>query len=176
MLSIFKCRLLCSLASRPQPRTQYQSIQGLTLIELLVVIVMLGILVTISGSTFLNAATRAKQSEAKVNVGSMLKAQQAHYVEQGAFALDLSNLGLGITPQTRHYDYQTHQGGGRHFDRDGNQVQTLAIAIAIPRIDVRGYMGKAWLDVSSGAATVNSVVCEGDIRATYFMNGKTYCD
>ena len=176
MLSIFKCQLLCRLASRTRPKSQCPSIQGLTLIELLVVIVIIGILAAISSSTFLHTVARAKESEAKVNVGALLKAQQMHYTERREFANTLNDLGLGITTATRHYEYRTHRGGANNLDQNGNSVTVLAIAIAMPRTNVRGYMGKAWLDMFNGEATVKSVACEGDIRATYFMNNKTYCN
>lgn len=176
MLSISNCRLLGLLASQTRPKNQCQSIQGLTLLELLVVIVMIGILAAISSSTFLNAVARAQESEAKVNVGALLRAQQTHYTEQGKFAKTLNDLGLGIATPTKHYEYDTHRGGVNNLDQDGNSVTVLAIAVAKPRTAVRGYMGKAWLDTFNGEATVKSVACEGGIRATYFMNNKTYCN
>lgn len=176
MLSISKFQLLCLLASRTRSKSQCQSIQGLTLLELLVVIVIIGILAAISSSTFLNAVARAQESEAKVNVGALLRAQQTHYTEQGKFANTLNDLGLGISSLTKHYEYRTHRGGVNNLDQDGNSVNVLAIAIAMPRTDVRGYMGKTWLDPFDEVATVKSVACEGGIRATYFMNNKTYCN
>lgn len=176
MLPISKIRLLCYLQSRTIHGHRDHENQGLTLIELLVVIVILGLLAAIASSAFLNATARAKESEAKVNVGAMLKAQQMAYVEQGSFARNLRELGLGIATQTQHYEYKTHLGGETNFDRNGNLVTTLSIAIAIPHTDVRGYMGKVWLDSGPGEATVNSVACEGDIRAVYFMNDQTYCN
>lgn len=176
MLPRLKLRLLRSLQERLKQEHHVSSVQGLTLIELLVVIVVIGILAAIASSTFLNAAARARESEAKVNVGAILKSQKIHYNETAAFARNLNDLGVGIAAQTRHYEYRTHQGGSANQDGDGNTVTTLAIAIAMPRTDVRGYMGKVWLDVFQEPPAMKSVSCEGGIRETYFMNNKTYCE
>jgi type IV pilus assembly protein PilA len=45
---------------------------------------------------FLCNANKAKQSEAKQYVGSMNRAQQAKFAENGTFATSVDALGLGI--------------------------------------------------------------------------------
>lgn len=78
---------------------------GFTLIELLVVIIIIGILSAIALPSFLNQANKARQSEAKTYVGSMNRAQQAYYMENGKFTDAISELGLGIQPATENYSY-----------------------------------------------------------------------
>ena len=150
------------------------SLQGLTLIEVLIVMVILGILGAIASPSFLSQTTRARESEAKVNVGAMLKAQQVHYLEYSSFATNLEDLSLGISSETKHYKYRTHL-SSNHEDANNNDIAELATAIALPQTNVRGYMGKAWLDAFHGAATIKTVLCEGGLNESYFMDGKTYC-
>lgn len=65
-------------------RGQAQS--GFTLIELLVVIVIMGILAAIGAPILLNQASRARESEGKVNVGAINRAQQLYWTEFGRLA------------------------------------------------------------------------------------------
>ncbi|MEL6490637.1 MAG: type IV pilin-like G/H family protein [Cyanobacteria bacterium J06621_3] len=85
---------------------------GFTLIELLVVIIIIGILSAIALPSFLNQANKAKQSEAKTYIGSMNRAQQAYYMENGTMATNarFAQLGLGIKTQTDSYDYEINDG------------------------------------------------------------------
>jgi len=68
---------------------------GFTLIELLVVIIIIGILSAIALPSFINQAARARQSEAKVYVSSLLKGQQIYYLENMTFTTELENLDVG---------------------------------------------------------------------------------
>lgn len=148
------------------------SYQGLTLLELLVAIAILGILSAVAAPTFLSYSTRARQTEAQTNVGSMLRAQQAYYTWGNSFTDDLAALEIGIS-NSRYYEYRTHV-FTNHFNVNGDRVNG-AIAIAVPLADVRGYMGKVWTDDASGVLELRSVMCEGEIRDAYFMNSRTYC-
>jgi type IV pilus assembly protein PilA len=53
-----------------------------------------GILLAIALPSFLNQANKAKQSEAKQYVGSILRAEQAYFLENGKLTDSLSKLGL----------------------------------------------------------------------------------
>ncbi|MEB3211128.1 MAG: type IV pilin-like G/H family protein [Leptolyngbyaceae bacterium] len=149
------------------------STQGLTLLELITSLVVVSILSAIALPSFLNFSLRSRHAEAQVNVGSMVRAQQSHYMWKNAFTTNLSELGLGIS-NSPFYQYTTVQFSG-HQTLAGSPVDGVS-SIAIPLTDVRGYMGKTWVDADSGGIPeVKTVMCEGDIGATYFMNNRTYC-
>ena len=50
-------------------------------------------------------AIKAKESEAKAYVGSMNLAQQAYFVEKSIFSNSIEDLGVGISTQTKNYNY-----------------------------------------------------------------------
>jgi type IV pilus assembly protein PilA len=54
---------------------------------------------------FLDSPHQSKQSEAKVYVGSMNRAQQAIFIEKSAFATSVNALGIGIKTETTNYNY-----------------------------------------------------------------------
>jgi type IV pilus assembly protein PilA len=132
--------------------------EGFTLIELLVVIIIIGILSAIALPSFLNQANKAKQSEAKTYVGSMNRAQQAYFAENGGFvgstAGDLGKLGLGVADNTTNYKY-TIAGGGGTVTIVTNQAQPQKSAI-------KAYIGGVALgniQATSEATTLGSL-CE----------------
>lgn len=48
---------------------------------------------------------KRKQAQARQNVGSMNRAQQAYFLENNEFAASISELGIGIKTQTINYEY-----------------------------------------------------------------------
>ena len=54
-------------------------------------------------ASFTSQATEARQSEARTDVGSLNRGQQAFYIEHSGFAQNLDELELGITAETDNY-------------------------------------------------------------------------
>ena len=128
---------------------------GFTLIELLVVIIIIGILSAIALPSFLNQANKAKQSEAKTYVGSMNRAQQAYYMENGTMATNdrFAQLGLGIKTQTDSYDYEINDGTA-----EANGSIPFTGATAAPR--------DAALKLYAGAVKVATIGTGVNVEAT----------
>ncbi|ALF52011.1 general secretion pathway protein GspG [Nostoc piscinale CENA21] len=81
--------------------------EGFTLIELLVVVIIIGVLAAIALPSLLGQVNKAKQAEAKNNIGSINRAQQAYFLEYQQFTTELVQLGVGIKTQTENYIYSS---------------------------------------------------------------------
>ncbi|MGB3787234.1 MAG: type IV pilin-like G/H family protein, partial [Phormidesmis sp.] len=140
---------------------------GFTLIELLVVIIIIGILSAIALPSFLNQANKAKQSEAKTYIGSMNRAQQAYFMENGTMATDdrFAQLGLGVKEETDSYRYSLVDG-----TKDTNDNHQYSAATASP-IDpaLKLYAGGVKVaTIGSGTsveATTLATLCEALLPA-----------
>jgi prepilin-type N-terminal cleavage/methylation domain-containing protein len=146
MKTEFKARFLQHLNKKRQDK-------GFTLIELLVVIIIIGILSAIALPSFLNQANKAKQSEAKQYAGSMNRAQQAKFAEDGAFVSTVDSLGIGIKTQTSNYTYTI----------TNTPASSIVANIANPSsAALKGYTGNVALVIPTGQtdATTVAILCE----------------
>jgi type IV pilus assembly protein PilA len=127
--------------------TTQASNDGFTLIELLVVIIILGILAVIAIPTFLNQTFKAKQSEAKIYVSAINRAQKAYFTEKTALAPNLETLALDIVPVTDSYAY-TVTTAPQSAIGDARSLK--------PRL--KAYTGQVFLYINSGNIDVIDVV------------------
>ncbi|MGK7925579.1 MAG: type IV pilin-like G/H family protein [Spirulina sp.] len=68
-------------------------------------LILMGILAAILLPSLLNQADKARQAEARNNVGAMARGQQAYLWEENTFAETLEELGIGIQANTQNYTY-----------------------------------------------------------------------
>lgn len=127
---------------------------GFTLIELLVVIVIGGILSAIALPSFLNQANKARESEGRVYVSTVNKAQQTYFLQQSRFSPSIVELGLGIG-DSDNYAYLTVLG----TDAGDDIAYTTADQI---NPALRSFSGQVWNGVSNNSLLTFSVFCEGD--------------
>ncbi|WP_434222195.1 type IV pilin-like G/H family protein [Limnospira platensis CENA597] len=141
---------------------------GFTLIELLVVIIIIGILSAIALPSFLNQANKARESEAKTYVGSINRAQQAHYMERdNQFAASIAQLGLGVSSATANYTY--------NLDANTSGAVVNAKGIA----NLRDYGGLVWVgETVGGERTTLAKLCEAlnaENEASFTAGASTSC-
>lgn len=90
-----------------------QKNRGFTLLELLIVVVILGILSAIAVPSFLNQASKAKETEAKQNLSTFNEYQQIYYLENTRFSNSFDALAMGnltdANPETKYYQYQLEE-------------------------------------------------------------------
>ncbi|WP_017306956.1 type IV pilin-like G/H family protein [Spirulina subsalsa] len=135
---------------------QGQGSAGFTLIELLVVVIIIGILASIAYPSMLGQANKAKQAEAKMNIGAINRGQQMYFVASGIYASRLSELGMGIQAQTENYRYAI-------ASKDGGE--SVANWAAPRKPTLRAYIGLAGtglIDADWGEVLTITTVCESN--------------
>jgi type IV pilus assembly protein PilA len=141
--------------------------EGFTLIELLVVIIIIGILAAIALPSFLNQANKAKQSEAKQYVGTIVRTQQAYYLENSKFASSLELLSKPVAAQTTNYLYSS-----------GNTTATAVSVFGTSRqAALRSYAGGVAINPSVGAtseATSYGAVCQANAPGASAATAPTF--
>jgi type IV pilus assembly protein PilA len=79
--------------------------KGFTLIELMIVVAIIGILAAIAIPNFMNYQCKAKQSEAKSNLGNIKTMMEAYRAEYDRYPGTLSLIGFSINTADARYNY-----------------------------------------------------------------------
>lgn len=133
-------------------RTKTDIADGFTLIELLVVLVIVGILSAIALPSMLGSTGKARQAEAKTNIGTINRMQQAYYMEHNEFAAALPELGVDIPSTTNNYTYTLSK-------TDESADEKGAAVSAKPLGTYKAYLGVVRLIQGTNPAIKNKV-CE----------------
>jgi type IV pilus assembly protein PilA len=156
LLEIFKMRTELK-AKFIQHLNRKQSEKGFTLVELLVVIIIIGILAAIALPNFLNQGAKAKQTEAKQNIGLINRTQTAFRSENNSFASAFDILATGTLTgtggaSTSNYSYTLV-----------GSVETSSIIATARDGALKGYSGgNTRFTNGSSQSVVASVVCEAN--------------
>jgi prepilin-type N-terminal cleavage/methylation domain-containing protein len=172
MTSQFKFRRLPNLAKLARSR-------GFTLIELLIVILIIGVLMAIALPNLLGQVAKGRQAEAKSNLGTINRAQEAYRFETGTFGTvgNTSSGTFGTLPlkiSGEYYNYEDDNSGGPG-DFSSTEARHKATAIPLYGDDIKDYTSSVG-QTPSGA--FNQIVCEANdptITINSSANG-TACD
>jgi type IV pilus assembly protein PilA len=147
MKTEFKAKYIQHLASKKKKN------EGFTLIELLVVIIIVGVLAAIALPSFLNQIGKARGSEAKSNIGTINRSQQAYRLENNRMATALTQLDAKISG--KFYSYAV-------VNSVANSAGATATLVSTVATDLKNY-GGAVVQVPAVGTTpefFGSVICE----------------
>ncbi|WP_446389957.1 type IV pilin-like G/H family protein [Coleofasciculus sp. B1-GNL1-01] len=108
--------------------------------------------------SFLNSAGKARESEAKLYISSMNRAQQAYFLEESNFTDAIAELGLGFNTETENYTYSMHT----------NYLSVINYAVS-KKSKMKGYVGAVFLGdaAATGEMTTFAILCEAESPGTH---------
>ena len=129
-----------------------QGEQAFTLIELLLVTLIVVILSAISLPNLMNQIGKARETEAKTQLGSLLRSQEAFHIEHQEFADSLDKLAPTGSFNSKYYTYDINP-----IDI-ATQVNYKATSSDAIRDRVRNYAAGVYFD--AGIYTI--IICQSD--------------
>ncbi|MGH7255699.1 MAG: type IV pilin protein [Nitrospirales bacterium] len=85
--------------------------RGFTLIELMIVVAIIGILAAIAIPNFLRYQAKARQSEARLNLGGIFVVEVSYFGEQSRFG-SFDEIGFSLAGSSNRYSYRGPNDGG----------------------------------------------------------------
>ncbi|CAO5034451.1 Pilin polypeptide [Microcystis aeruginosa] len=147
MNSAFKFKLIQALNKK-------NGNKGFTLIELLVVVIIIGVLAAIALPNLLGQVAKGRQAEARNNLGSINRAQQAHRLETGSFGTFSTSASANQLPVSITGTYYTYPNS---TGVTTTSAITDANAISTYTNDIRDYSSSVG---QTADGVFSSIICE----------------
>ncbi len=147
MNSVFTAKLLQNLRNK-------KGNKGFTLIELLVVVIIIGVLAAVALPNLLGQVAKGRQAEAKNNLGTINRTQQAYRLEKATFG---------------------YVGGGT--PNSGNATLPIALQLEYYEIGDKDLSGDGALNTIAGVYAQAQDAYDTDIfdyQATTYQSGPTF--
>lgn len=128
--------------------------RGFTLIELLVVTIIVSILAAVSIPNLIAQIGKARETEAKNQLGTLSRSQEVFHFEKQIFASSLAELSLPGSINAKYYDYQEPLA----ITNLVQGVEHKASALPISQDSVRNYTAGVYFD--SGLYVI--IVCQSN--------------
>ncbi|MDB9419085.1 type IV pilin-like G/H family protein [Microcystis aeruginosa CS-563/04] len=163
MNSTFKFKLIQALNKK-------NGNKGFTLIELLVVVIIIGVLAAIALPNLLGQVAKGRQAEARNNLGTVNRAQQAYRLENATFT---TMTLLPVTVTSTYYEAIATQGTPDRLSAVQN-----AVALGDYTNDIRDYSSAVG---QTAAGAFEAVICEtthpttGTVTATVSSGNVNDC-
>lgn len=119
---------------------------------------IIAIISAIALPSFLNQANKARQAEAKAYVSAINRGQQAYRIEKPTFSNSLEQLGLGIKPETKNYNY--------YIIPQPDNSSSVIVTAHPKNPGLKSYTGAVFAIGKGNDVTTVTVVCESLISTT----------
>ena len=126
---------------------------GFTLIELMVSVGIVGVLASVAVPNYNKYSVKARQTEAKVGLGSIYTAEQTYSIDTGGFTACLSNIGFTTSANYYAIGFNASTSGGTTYG--SGSTCTLGVNVSF------------WSSTkAAGGATLNSPSTAGSVGTT----------
>jgi hypothetical protein len=117
-------------------------------------------LATVAQAEFQSQANKAREAEARNNIGAVNRGQQAYFIDKQEFATTLDALGLAIATEGENYRYRVMR---------QDQPQAVIVTAQAKRERLRSYTGAVFVVEGEYGETTVGLICETEYPSTNFI-------
>jgi len=118
--------------------------KGFTLLELIVVIIIIGILATLGFAQYSKTLEKGRSAEAKLMLGQLRKAEEAYYLENAAYATDVTLLAVNAPTGCTSTHYFSYTASGTTIDAGIGTALRCTTAGKTPQAGTQYTVNVTW--------------------------------